>query len=140
MFSCPTALTKKSAVIVYSGQNSLSFAPITLTSTFHFFSASSHRASSTALLNRICLYRLHFSATPRRYVRISSCPGYSRVQSGFCSKEKLYRFDHTSQQQPGYLLSYQVPPMPEDFSRMTKFWQELRLMRSIAVQRPKRWC
>jgi len=72
-------------------------------------------------------------------VRISSWPGYSRVQSGFCSKEKLYRFDQTSQQQPGYLLSYQVPPMPEDFSRMMKFWQELRLMRSIAVQRPKEW-
>ena len=57
-----------------------------------------------------------------RRTRISSCPGYSRVQSGFCSKEYEYSILQTSQQQPGYLLSYHVPPTLDDFSTMMKLW------------------
>lgn len=50
---------------------------MTRTEVFHFFSASSQRASSTAVLNRMCLYKLYFCATPCRYscqsVLVSTC-------------------------------------------------------------------
>lgn len=68
--------------------------------------------------------------------RISSWPGYSRVQSGFCSNEYEYSMLHTSQQQPGYLLSCHVPPMLVDFSTMMKLWHLLRLIRSMAIHMP----
>ena len=68
--------------------------------------------------------------------RISSCPGYSLVQSGFCSKLYEYSALHTSQQQPGYLLSCHVPPTLVLFSRMMKLWHLLRLMRSMAMHMP----
>ena len=90
MLSWPTALTRKSLAIVYSGLNSASLLPLAVvTLVRHFFASSSQVASSTVELNRTCWYRLYSWATRTRYDRISSWPGYSRVLQQYQSRSKI---------------------------------------------------
>src|SRR4051812_33804217 len=56
----------------------------------------------------------------RMYSQISGWGENVCDQSGFGSNENEYRCEGTSQRQPGYVLSRQVPPRSPAFSRTTK--------------------
>ena len=84
----------------------------------------------------MCAATSHLSAHRRRYAQISSCGANILDQSGLSSKENEYMCDGTSQAQPGYWLSRQVPPRSSFFSRITKLWWPA-CFRRIAMQRPE---
>src|SRR5258708_4430705 len=85
---------------------------------FHTAASLSQLALAISVPKRICRMRSYFFARSSMYSRISDCGAHFRDQSVFCSNEKQYENDGTSQAAPGYVFSRQVPPSRSAFSKI----------------------
>lgn len=102
-------------------------------------------SSVSPCVRSICSAYLHGSLPGRGTletnwdsVQMNSCTGSSILYSISVRKQDQHQKDLPSQQHPGYLLSFHVPPTLLLFSKMIKLRHLFRLIKSIAMHIPFR--